>query len=67
MADTPLPGLIAKVALLGLLNAVAIWAIFVLVGEGVYWLAIMLAAGCALIDWVFLTPRLFAWRYLIRA
>lgn len=65
VADTPLPGLIAKVALLGLLNAVAIWAIFVLVGEGVYWLAIMLAAGCALIDWVFLTPRLFAWRYLI--
>lgn len=63
--DMPIPGLIAKVALLGILNALAIWAIFVLIGESAYWIAVMLAAGCALIDWVFLTPRLFPWRYLI--
>lgn len=60
-----LPGLLLKVLVLGFMNAMAVWSAFVLISEGVYWLVVVLAAGCGLIDYIFLSERAYPWRYLV--
>lgn len=58
-------GALAKILLLGPLNAVAVWAAVILASERLYWLLALLAVGCGLIDYVFLARRAYPWRYLV--
>lgn len=58
-------GAVAKILLLGPLNAIAVWAAVILAGERQLWLLALLIAGCGLIDYVFLARRAYPWRYLI--
>ncbi|MDK2932000.1 MAG: arabinogalactan oligomer / maltooligosaccharide transport system permease protein [Bacillota bacterium] len=60
-----LAGALAKILLLGPLNAVAVWAAVILAGERLYWLLALLVVGCGLIDYVFLARRAYPWRYLV--
>jgi arabinogalactan oligomer/maltooligosaccharide transport system permease protein len=60
-------GLVIKLGLLGVLNALALWAIGILLADGKWVAAIVLAAATLAIDAVYLIPdrRLVPLKYLV--
>jgi len=60
-----LPTLAFKLLALGSLNALAVWAMLMLAAQRNYWLIAVLATGCLLIDYVFLSPKAYPWRYVV--
>jgi len=56
---------LAKILVLGPLNALAVWAALILLGEQLYWLLALLVVGCGIIDYIFLSHRAYPWRYLV--
>lgn len=67
-AELGMAGLIVpltKILLLGPLNGLGVWALVVLFSQRLYWLMLMLTAGLALIDYIFLSRHAYPLRYLI--
>jgi len=58
-------GLVLKVFLLGLLNALAFWCLTVLVTEQHYWLAALLLVGAVAIDYIYLSARTYPLRFIL--
>ena len=60
-------GLVVKLGLLGLLNALAVWAIGILFADGKWVAAIVIAAATIVIDAIYLVPdrRLVPLKYLV--
>lgn len=64
----PAPSLLSvfiKVMILGSVNALALWAATILIAQKAYWLVAVLTTGCLLVDYVFLSPRAYPWRYMV--
>jgi len=58
-------GLMVKVLLLGLLNAVAFWAVVVLSTQKHYWLVTLLICGVVAIDYIYLSGRTYPLRFIL--
>ncbi|MGQ9778585.1 MAG: maltose ABC transporter permease MalF [Bacillota bacterium] len=58
-------GSIAKIVLLGLLNALAVWGIAVLTGDRQYVLLAMLILGVSALDFVYLCKRAYPLRFIL--
>lgn len=60
-----LSGSILKLLFLGVLDAMAIWAGIVLVGDARYLLVALLLIGVLLVNIIFLSRRAYPWRYIL--
>lgn len=60
-----LPVIGLKLLLLGILNALALWALVILLGDQHYGLAAALLIGCTVINFVYLMDRAYPLRYIV--
>lgn len=56
--------LLIKIVLLGLVDAIALYALFVLVGAGQWVVAVIVAAVAALVNWIYFSRRRLPAKYL---
>lgn len=58
-------GLLVKVLLLGLVNALAFWVVVVLLQQKHYWMLTILLLGVVAIDYIYLSARTYPLRFIL--